>query len=44
MNNKEYISALADQAGYTQFDTQKMVRSVIESMGLHLEESDSVQV
>ena len=44
MNNKEYISALADQAGYTQSDTQKMVRSVIESMGVHLEESDSVQL
>ena len=44
MNNKEYISALADQAGYTQSDTQKMVRSVIESMGLHLEEDDSIQL
>ena len=43
MNNKEYISALADQAGYTQSDTQKMVRTIIEVMSQHLEDGDSVQ-
>ena len=43
MNNKEYISALADQAGYTQSDTQKMVRTIIEAMSQHLEDGDSVQ-
>lgn len=44
MNNKEYISALADQAGYTQSDTQKMVRTIIETMSQHLEDGDSVQL
>ena len=44
MNNKEYISALADQAGYTQSDTQKMVRTIIEAMSQHLEDGDSVQL
>ena len=43
MNNKEYISSLADQAGYTQSDTQKMVRTIIEAMSQHLEDGDSVQ-
>ena len=43
MNNKDYISVLADQAGYTQADTQKMVRTIIEAMGLHFEDGESVQ-
>ena len=44
MNNKEYISVLADQAGYTQAETQKMVRTIIEAMGLHFEDGESVQL
>ena len=44
MHNKDYISVLADQAGYTQADTQKMVRTIIEAMGLHFEDGESVQL
>lgn len=44
MNNKEYISTLAGQAGYTQADTQKMVRTVIEAMELYFEDGESVQL
>ena len=32
MNNKEYIAELAQQTGYSQDDTQKMVRKVIDAM------------
>lgn len=32
MNNKEFISTLAADTGYTQTDTQKMVNNVIEAM------------
>lgn len=42
MNNKEYIAELAQQSGYTQTDTQKMVAAVIEQMGNSFEEGNSV--
>lgn len=42
MNNKEYIAELAQQSGYTQTDTQKMVAAVIEQMGDSFEEGNSV--
>ena len=41
MNNKEYIAELAQQSGYTQTDTQKMVAAVIEQMGNSFEEGNS---
>lgn len=44
MNNKEYIAELAQQSGYTQTDTQKMVAAVIEQMGDSFEEGNSVLV
>jgi nucleoid DNA-binding protein len=44
MNNKEYIAELAQRAGYTQADTAKMVRSLIEEMGTHFEDGDILQV
>lgn len=44
MNNKEYIAELAQKAGYTQTDTQRMVNSVIEAMGKAFEEGDAVQI
>ena len=44
MNNKEYIAELAQRVGYTQADSQKMVRTLIEEMGAHFEEGDSLQV
>lgn len=44
MNNKEYIAELAQQSGYTQTDTQKMVATVIEQMGDSFEEGNSVLI
>ncbi|MBP7856382.1 MAG: HU family DNA-binding protein [Prevotella sp.] len=44
MNNKEYIAELAQRAGYTQADTAKMVRTLIEEMGAHFEDGDTIQV
>ena len=44
MNNKEYIAELAQQSGYTQTDTQKMVSAVIEQMGDSFEEGNSVLI
>ena len=44
MNNKEYIAELAQQSGYTQTDTQKMVAAVIDQMGNSFEEGNSVLI
>lgn len=44
MNNKEFIAQLARDTGFSQTDTQQMVKSVIEQMGASLENGDSVQV
>lgn len=44
MNNKEFIAELAQQSGYTQTDTQKMVTAIIEQMGDAFEEGDSVLI
>lgn len=44
MNNKDYIAELARQTGYSQEDTQKLVRKVIDSMIVKFEEGDSVSI
>lgn len=44
MNNKEFISQLAQDTGYTQTDTQQMVRTIIEKMEQSFDEDDTVQV
>ena len=44
MNNKEDIAELAQQSGYTQTDTQKMVSAIIEQMGNQFDEGDSVLI
>lgn len=44
MNNKEFIAELAQRAGYTQADTQKMVSSLVEEMGARFEDGDHVQI
>ncbi len=44
MNNKEYISALSQQCGYSQENTQKLVRCVVEVMVSKLEEGEDVQI
>lgn len=44
MNNKEFIATLAANTGYTQTDTQQMMRALIEEMGRRFEEGDAVQI
>ena len=44
MNNKEFIAELASRTGYTQDESQRMVKSVIELMGKSLEAGDPVSV
>lgn len=44
MNNKEFISQLAQDTGYTQTDTQQMVRTIIEKMEHSFEDGDTVQI
>lgn len=44
MNNKEYISELAQQTGYSQEDTQKLVRKVIDAMITEFEDGEIVAI
>jgi len=44
MNNKDFIAELADRTGYSVEDAQKMVDIVIETMGDHFLEDDSVLI
>lgn len=44
MNNKDFIAELADRTGYSVEDAQKMVDIVIETMGDHFQEDDSVLI
>ena len=42
MNNKDFIAELAKRSGYTQENTQKLVRTVIDGMVAGFEEGESV--
>lgn len=44
MNNKEYIAELALQTGYSQEDTQKLVRKVIDAMIGGFEDGEVVSI
>jgi len=44
MNNKEFIAELASRSGYTQEDTQKLVRTVIDAMTEKIGEGNSVYI
>lgn len=44
MNNKEYISELALRTGFSQEETQKMVRRVIDTMIAVFENGDAVTI
>ena len=44
MNNKEYITELANITGYTQENTQELVRNVISAMTDEFEKGDAVFV
>ena len=44
MNNKEFIAELALRTDYTQDESQKMVRTVIEMMGKSFETGEPVSI
>ena len=44
MNNKDFITELADRSGYSAEETQRMVDLVIETMGDHFQNDDVVQI
>ena len=44
MNNKEYIAELAQQTGYSQEDTQKLVRKAIDAMIAEFEDGEAVSI
>lgn len=44
MNNKDFITELAQKTGMTQAVTQTLVRTIIDTMGLAFEENNSVAV
>ena len=42
MNNKEFVAELAQRSGYSQEDTQKLMRTVVDAMGQSFEEGSPV--
>ena len=44
MNNKEYIAELSRRSGYSQENTQRMVRCVIEAMAQRFDGGENVTV
>lgn len=44
MNNKEYIAQLARVSGYSQEDTQRLVRKVIDAMIVQFEAGQPVSI
>ena len=44
MNNKEFVAELAQQTGYSQDDTQKLVRKVIDAMITEFEDGEVVAI
>ena len=44
MNNKEFVAELAQQTGYTQDDSQKLVRKVIDAMITEFEDGEVVAI
>lgn len=44
MNNKEFIAELASRTGYTQSDTQQMVKTVLEEMTENFDNDNIVQI
>ena len=44
MNNKDFMTELANKTGYSTEDTQQMVDLLIETMGDHFLEGDSVLI
>ena len=44
MNNKEFISELAERTGYSTKDTQKLASNLIDAMGDAFQEDNSILI
>ena len=44
MNNKDFITELAQRTGYSADETQQLVTCVVDAMGDHFQEDDSVLI
>ncbi len=44
MNNKEFITQLAERTGYTAKDTQKLVNTLIDAMGDAFQQDNAILV
>ena len=44
MNNKEFITALANRVGRSQDETQKLVKTALQAMGDNFESGEPVLV
>ena len=44
MNNKEFITSLAERTGFCNKDTQKLVNNLIDAMGDAFQEGEAVMV
>ena len=44
MNNKDFIAELSQRSGYSQDNTQRLVRCVIEAMASRFDEGESITV
>lgn len=44
MNNKDFITELAQRTGYSADETQRFVNDVVEAMGDHFQDDDSVLI
>lgn len=44
MNNKEFISELSEQSGYTREDTQRLAKSLVEAMMADFERGEAVAI
>ncbi len=44
MNNKEFITELSQRSGYSQENTQRLVRTVIEAMASQFDEGENIVV
>ena len=44
MNNKELINELAEESGYTKEDSQRLVKSLIDTMSEDFEKSENVTI
>ena len=44
MNNKEFISELSQRSGYTQENTQNLVRGIIDAFGISFDDGEDVHI